>query len=77
MKRYITAVTVFLILAAVLSAAAHANDPEKADPERTLGVVYGDDRATEDVPLYRLAEPSEELFISAYDLARIFRATRY
>ncbi len=66
-----------MMIAVLLSAAASANDPEKVDPERTLGVVYGDDRATEDVPLYRLAKPSEELFISAYDLARIFRATRY
>jgi len=63
--------------AAVLAAAAWANDPERVEPERTLGVVYGDGRATEDVPLYRLAKPSEELFISAYDIARIFRATRY
>ena len=47
---------------ALVSAAAPAlaNDPETVEPERTLGVVYGDERATEDVPLYRLAEPSEE-----------------
>jgi len=66
-----------MIAAALLASAALANDPETVEPERTLGVVYGDERPTEDVPLYRLAEPSEELFISAYDLARIFRATRY
>jgi N-acetylmuramoyl-L-alanine amidase len=77
MKRHLKVIPVFMILAAVLAAAALANDPEKVDPDRTLGVVYGDERATEDVPLYRLAKPSEELFISAYDLARIFRATRY
>ena len=77
MKGYIPKITALLILAAVLAVAARANDPEKVDPERTLGVVYGDERLTEDVPLYRLAKPSEELFISAYDLARIFRATRY
>ncbi len=77
MKRHLKVIPVFMILAAVLAATALANDPEKVDPDRTLGVVYGDERATEDVPLYRLAKPSEELFISAYDLARIFRATRY
>ena len=77
MKRHLKVIPVFMILAALLAAAAMANDPEKVDPERTLGVVYGDERATEDVPLYGLAKPSEELFISAYDLARIFRATRY
>jgi N-acetylmuramoyl-L-alanine amidase len=77
MQRHKQVISVFMILAAVLGTAARANDPDRVDPERTLGVVYGDDRATEDVPLYRLAEPSEELFISAYDLARVFRATRY
>lgn len=77
MKRHVQISAAFLLLAAVLASAAGANDPEKVDPERTLGVVYGDERATEDVPLYRLAKPSEELYISAYDLARIFRATRY
>jgi N-acetylmuramoyl-L-alanine amidase len=75
MKRLIPAAAI--LAAALIASAALANDPERVDPERTLGVVYGDDRPTEDVPLYRLAEPSEELFISAYDLARIFRATRY
>jgi N-acetylmuramoyl-L-alanine amidase len=77
MKRYILTISVLVMLAAVLAVAVRANDPETVDPDRTLGVVYGDQRATEDVPLYRLARPSEELFISAYDLARIFRATRY
>jgi N-acetylmuramoyl-L-alanine amidase len=69
--------TISLLALVSAAAPALANDPETVEPERTLGVVYGDERATEDVPLYRLAEPSEELFISAYDLARIFRATRY
>ena len=77
MKRYILTISGLVMLAALLAGAVRANDPEMVDPERTLGVVYGDERATEDVPLYRLARPSEELFISAYDLARIFRATRY
>ncbi len=77
MKRQIQVISAFLMLAAVLAVAVRANDPEKVDPDRTLGVVYGDERATEDVPLYRLAKPSEELFISVYDLARIFRATRF
>jgi len=77
MKRYILTITAFMMIAMIMGTVARANDPEKVDPDRTLGVVYGDDRLTEDVPLYRLAKPSEELFISAYDLARIFRATRY
>ena len=77
MKRHILTIAAMVMFAAVLAVSARANDPEMVDPDRTLGVVYGDERATEDVPLYRLARPSEELFISAYDLARIFRATRY
>ncbi len=76
-KRHIPVLAAFLAASVILAAAAWANDPEKVEPVRTLGVVYGDGRATENVPLYRLAEPSEELFISAYDIARIFRATRY
>jgi N-acetylmuramoyl-L-alanine amidase len=77
MKRILFTAAVFIVLTALLSPATQGNDPETVDPERTLGVVYGDGRTTEDVPLFRLARPSEELFISAYDLARIFRATRY
>ena len=46
MKRHLKVIPVFMILAALLAAAAMANDPEKVDPERTLGVVYGDERAT-------------------------------
>jgi N-acetylmuramoyl-L-alanine amidase len=77
MKRHILTTFALALLAALTAGPAPANDPETVEPERTLGVVYGDERVTEDVPLYRLAKPSEELFISAYDLARIFRATRY
>lgn len=50
---------------------------ERLEPDRTLGVVYADGRLTEDIPLYELESPSKELFISAYDLARVFRASRY
>ncbi|MBN1165297.1 MAG: N-acetylmuramoyl-L-alanine amidase [Candidatus Krumholzibacteriota bacterium] len=64
---------------AASAVAAHpgALTPDKREADENLGVVYADGRQTEDIPLYRLVEPSEELFISTYDLARIFRATRY
>lgn len=67
------------LLAAVFAggAAAQSGVFEKVDPSAHLGVVFSDGRPTEDISLYRLDEPGEELFISAYDLARIFRATRY
>jgi N-acetylmuramoyl-L-alanine amidase len=47
------------------------------EPDATLGVVYADGRQTEDVPLYRLEKGSEELYISTFDIARIFKATKY
>ncbi len=43
----------------------------------SLGVVYADGRQTEDIPLRKVEESSSELYISAYDLARIFKATKY
>jgi Copper amine oxidase N-terminal domain len=46
-------------------------------PEKSLGVVYADGRQTEDVPLAKLESASDELFVSAYDLARIFKATKF
>ncbi len=71
-----------LLAAAIAALALSIPAPARAAqgrtvPDRTLGVVYADGRQTENVPLYRLEKPSEELFISAFDLARIFRATRY
>ena len=45
--------------------------------EKTLGVVFADGRQTEDVSLARLEKNSDELFVSAYDLARIFKATKF
>ncbi len=66
------------IVAAVLQLIPSAVGPALAeDSPRTLGVVYADGRQTEDIALHRIEKPSEELFVSAYDLARIFRATRY
>ncbi len=50
---------------------------EGARAEKNLGVVYADGRRTEDIPLLQLEEDSEELFISGYDLSRIFRASRH
>jgi N-acetylmuramoyl-L-alanine amidase len=56
---------------------AAAAPPENRDPDATLGVVYADGRQTEDVSLYRLESDSEELYVSSFDLARIFKATKY
>jgi N-acetylmuramoyl-L-alanine amidase len=68
---------------AALAVAGPATAPASAaaatadDPDATLGVVYADGRQTEDVPLYRLEKGSEELYISTFDIARIFKATKY
>jgi len=56
--------------------AALASGP-RAATEKSLGVVYADGRQTEDVPLAKLDKDSDELFVSAYDLARIFKATKF
>ena len=48
-----------------------------APAAKSLGVVYSDGRPTEDVPLERIERESEELFLSAFDLARIFKATKF
>jgi N-acetylmuramoyl-L-alanine amidase len=78
MTRTILLTVATVLAAAVLAGAAAAqNEPRRAEPDATLGVVYADGRRTEDVPVYRLEEDSEELFVSAYDLARIFRASRF
>lgn len=66
----ILAASLLFLLPAALSGAAGGD-------ERTLGVVYADGAQTEDVPLYRIEEGSEEFFVSAYDLARVFRATKF
>jgi N-acetylmuramoyl-L-alanine amidase len=61
-------------LAALLCAPRAAGAAAAA---KSLGVVYADGRDTEDVPLASLEKDSDELFISAYDLARIFKATKF
>ncbi len=71
------AMSLLLALAPAGPVEAQSKAFEKVGPSADLGVVFSDGRSTEDLSLYRLDEPGEELFISAYDLARIFRATRY
>lgn len=55
---------------------AHAA-PDERGPDATLGVVYADGRQTEDISLFRLERGSDELYISVFDLARVFKATKY
>lgn len=71
------AILAFAASAAFPGPAARAAQPPAEDPDATLGVVYADGRQTEDVPLYRLEKGSEELYISTFDVARIFKATKY
>lgn len=73
------AMAAILILCAAAAPAyvAAQEDRGKEEPAGTLGVVYTDGRKTESVSLFRIEKPSEEFFISAYDLARVFKATRY
>lgn len=76
------AVLWLVTLAAALALLPHPIDPAHAapderDPDATLGVVYADGRQTEDIYLFRLESGSDELYMSAFDLARIFKATKY
>ena len=66
------AAVIALLLLALCPVMASADEPDA-----TLGVVYADGRQTEDVPLFKLERGSEELYISTFDIARIFKATKY
>lgn len=74
---------ILLLLAASIGAASngiahsHPTAAVVADEGKTLGVVYADGRSTEDITLAALEAGSNELYLSAYDLARIFKATKY
>lgn len=63
-----------ILIAAIALGALLAAAPAAA---KSLGVVYSDGRGTENVPIERLEKDSEEYFVSAYDLARIFKATKF
>ncbi|MBN1884882.1 MAG: N-acetylmuramoyl-L-alanine amidase [Candidatus Krumholzibacteriota bacterium] len=71
--------SILLVVIALLVAAAPAvaQEPDHLDVERTLGVIYADGREAEDIDLYRAEEGSEELYLTAYDLARVFKATKF
>jgi N-acetylmuramoyl-L-alanine amidase len=73
------AVAAAALLVCIMASAngSRASAPADDEPDATLGVVYADGRPTEDVALFRIEEGSEELFLSAYHLARIFKATKY
>jgi N-acetylmuramoyl-L-alanine amidase len=73
-RRWIFAAALLAVLAAPQIAMQVS---PAAAAEKSLGVVYADGRQTEDVPLAKLDRQSDELFISAYDLARIFKATKF
>ncbi len=67
------AIAAWLCLVSAAGSFARSSDPVR----EPLGVVYADGRQTEDIKLYRLEHDSNELCLSGYDLARIFKATKY
>lgn len=73
--------TVFLAIPLVFclygAAGGEAPPGNNDDESYTLGVVYADGRQTEDISTFRLESGSDELYMSAYDVARIFKATKY
>jgi N-acetylmuramoyl-L-alanine amidase len=72
----LAAFTVALALLHGPMASAYAA-PDEREPDATIGVVYADGRQTEDISLFRLEDGSDELYMSAFDLARVFKATKY
>lgn len=71
------AVAAMALAVAAAFLAVWAGEALAVEPKKSLGVVYEDGRNTEDIPLYMVEDGSEELYIAAYDLARIFRATKF
>ncbi|MBD3179542.1 MAG: hypothetical protein GF417_07945 [Candidatus Latescibacteria bacterium] len=65
----------FMVLLAAPGLELMAQD--KDEPEAVLGVVFSEGRRTVDVDLSRADDKSSEFYITAYDLARIFKATKY
>lgn len=64
-----------VVTVTVLSACVEA--VAKEEPAAVLGVVYADGRQTEDVALFKVERGSDELYFTAYDIARIFKSTKY
>ena len=66
-----TVLIVFAVLAvaALVVPVAHA--------QRTVTVVYDDGRRSDEIPVWQLDSDSEELFLRANDVARIFKATQF
>jgi len=71
------AIVPILLLAAVAAVLCAPRAIAAPAAGKSLGVVYADGRGTEDVALASLEKGSDELFVSAYDLARIFKATKF
>ena len=71
------AAAVLLMCIAAPAGGGPAVPPAADEPDATIGVVYADGRPTEDVALFRVEEGSDELFLSAYHVARIFKATKF
>ncbi len=66
---------IMLILAAVLAFAGVA--ATDADAQKTMTVVYDDGRRPDEIPVWRLDKDSEELYLRANDVAKIFKATQF
>ena len=48
-----------------------------ASAQETISVVYDDGRTSEDISVWQTEEGSEELYLRANDVARIFKATQF
>ncbi|NIM18764.1 MAG: hypothetical protein GTO51_00710 [Candidatus Latescibacteria bacterium] len=70
MRRYLLGPIIILLFFAI------AAQPAAGD-ERLVTVLYDDGRSPEEVPVWKLEEDSEALYLRANDVARIFKATQF
>ncbi|UCF05267.1 MAG: N-acetylmuramoyl-L-alanine amidase [bacterium] len=73
----VTVCTLILSVAVIVVTAGGPLQAESLEPDETLGVISAEGQETEDVHLFKVEKDSEELYLSAYDLARVFKATKY
>jgi N-acetylmuramoyl-L-alanine amidase len=80
-NRFPGALQVFLAATVVLSVFSlllpRAAAAQSSSGEQKVSVFYAEGRAPEQIPAFRLYEESSELYVTDFDVARIFHGTRY
>jgi len=66
-----------LFTACLIAAALSLLSGPAAGQDAGITVLYDDGRTPEEIPAWRLLEDSEELYVRANDVAKIFKATQF